>query len=48
MGWVPNFIVWKPIIEKWLEFASDAQSIRLRLALDGVNPFGNLSFVHST
>jgi hypothetical protein len=34
--------------KKWLEFSIEAQNIRLRLALDGMNPFGNLSFGHFT
>ncbi len=45
---VPNSITKKHINEKWLEFASDSHNIRLGLALDEVNPFGNLSFIHST
>jgi hypothetical protein len=45
---VPKFVTWKHIIENWPEFASDACNIRLWLALDKVNPFGNLNSCHST
>ncbi len=41
-------MIWKHIDEKWLEFVSDVCNIRLRLALDEVNPFGDLSSCHST
>jgi hypothetical protein len=41
-------MAWKDINEKWPEFANDVRNIRLGLALDGVNPFGNLSSCHST
>jgi hypothetical protein len=43
----PCFKSWKQIYEKWLDFAIEAQNIRLGLALDGVNPFKNLSSCHS-
>jgi hypothetical protein len=36
------------IKKKWPEFANDIQNIKLGLALDGVNPFGDLSSCHST
>jgi len=39
---------WKHINDKWPTFAIDARSIRLGLALDGVNPFGDLSSYRST
>jgi hypothetical protein len=39
---------WKHIIEKWMEFSVDAHNIRLGLALNGVNPCGDLSSCHST
>jgi len=45
---VPNSVAWKHIIEKWLEFANDARNIRLKLVLNEVKPFGNLSSIHST
>jgi hypothetical protein len=45
---VPNSMTWKHIDEKWLEFVSDVCNIRLKLALEEVNPFGDLSSCHST
>jgi hypothetical protein len=45
---VPIFLSWKHIFDKWREFAIEAWNIKLGLALDGVNPFGNLSFYHFT
>jgi hypothetical protein len=41
-------MAWKHIDKKWLEFASEVHNIRLKLALDGVNPFGDLNSCHST
>jgi hypothetical protein len=41
-------MAWKHINKKWHEFVSDVCNITLRLALDGVNPFGDLSSCHST
>ncbi len=45
---VTNSIAWKHINEKWPEFVIDTCNVRLGLALDGVNPFGDLSSCHST
>jgi hypothetical protein len=45
---VANFVAWKHINEKCLEFGGDGCTVRLGLALDGVNPFNNLSLCHST
>jgi hypothetical protein len=39
---------WKHINDKWLDFAIDSCNVRLRLTLDGVNPFGDLSSCHFT
>ncbi len=38
---------WKHINDKWLDFVVDSRNVRLGLALDGVNPFGDLSSCHS-
>jgi hypothetical protein len=45
---VLDSIAYTHISEKWLEFVSNSHNIRLGLALDEVNPFGNLSSIHST
>ncbi len=45
---VLDFVAWKHINENWLEFAIDAYNIRLWLALDKVNPLGDLSSCHSS
>ncbi len=45
---VVDFVAWKHISTTWLELAIDAHNVRLRLALDGVNPFGDLNTCHST
>jgi hypothetical protein len=39
---------WKHIYKKWPKFSIKAQNNILGLALDGVNPFGDLSFYHYT
>jgi hypothetical protein len=39
---------WKHNFEKWFEFVAKARNIILGLALDGVNPFGDLNSCHST
>ncbi len=44
---VVNSLAWKHVNDKWPTFATDGCSIRLGLALDGVNPFGDLSSRHS-
>jgi hypothetical protein len=41
-------LAWKHINENWPSFANDACNIRSGLALDGVNPFGDLNSCHST
>ena len=41
-------IAWKTFDEKHAQFASDCRNIRLGLASDGFNPFGNMSISHST
>jgi hypothetical protein len=41
-------MAWKHINEKWTKFANDIRNVQLGLALDGVNPFGDLSSCHST
>ncbi len=45
---VANSMAWKHINEKWPKFVNDACNIWLGLALDGVDPFGDLSSYHST
>jgi hypothetical protein len=35
---------WKHINDKWPNFANDSRNVKLGLALDEVNPFGDLSF----
>ena len=39
---------WKNFDLTFLDFASDPQILRLGLATDGFNPFGNMSNSHST
>lgn len=38
---------WKHIDETWPEFASEARNLRLGLAMDGINPFGQRSTSYS-
>jgi hypothetical protein len=45
---MPNSRSWKHIFEKWSKFAIKAWNIILRLALNGVNPFGYLNSCHFT
>jgi hypothetical protein len=40
---VPNSTSWKHINDKWPNFANDSQNVKLGLALNKVNPFGDLS-----
>jgi hypothetical protein len=39
---MPNSKSWKHIYDEWLYLAFNAHNIRLGLALDGVDPFGDL------
>ena len=39
---------WKKIDSLYLEFGSDSKNLRLGLATDGMNPYGNLSSKHSS
>ena len=39
---------WKHVNEKWPDFAMEPRNVRLGLALDGMNPFADLSSRHST
>ena len=38
---------WKTIDSKWPDFSNDTRNVRLAMAMDGFNPFGNLSITHS-
>lgn len=44
----PNSKTWAHIDTKWPNFVKDPRNLRLRLALDGVNPFGTQSTTWST
>jgi hypothetical protein len=37
----------KEIVAKWPEFTDEPRNVRLSLATDGVNPFGELRSVYS-
>jgi hypothetical protein len=39
---------WKAFHSRYPNFASDPRNVRLGLASDGLNPFGNMSSSHST
>ncbi|KAL6190691.1 hypothetical protein ACLB2K_037085 [Fragaria x ananassa] len=39
---------WKSFDRSFPDFAADFRNVRLRLATDGFNPFGNMSLSHST
>jgi hypothetical protein len=45
---VANYITWKHISTTWPKLVANARNVRLGLALDGVNPFGDLCNCHST
>ncbi len=45
---VLDSMIWNHIDKNWFEFVSDVCNIRLRLAFDEANPFGDLSSCHST
>ena len=40
--------VWKSFDSKYIEFSSKSCNVRLGLAADGFNPYGNMSSTHST
>jgi hypothetical protein len=37
----------KEIVAKWPEFTNEPRNFRLSLAIDGVNPFGEIQSVYS-
>jgi hypothetical protein len=37
----------REIEEKWTDFKDEPRNVRLSLAADGVNPFGELRFIYS-
>jgi len=39
--------VWKDFDKRYYRFASDSRNVRLGLASDGFNPFGNMSTTYS-
>lgn len=39
---------WKSLDERYPDFSSDIRNVRLGLAADGFNPFGNMNIAHST
>jgi hypothetical protein len=44
---VLDTMAWKHIDKNWPKFASEVCNIKLKLALDGENPFGDFSSHHS-
>ena len=38
---------WKTIDSKWPNFSNDPRNVRLAMAVDGFNPFGDLSSAYS-
>ena len=44
----PDSDAWKMFDSKHLEFSFDPHNVKLRLAVDGFNPFGIISTSHST
>jgi hypothetical protein len=38
---------WKEFNKRWKQFAKDARNLRLGLATDGFNPFGNMNNSYS-
>ena len=43
-----DFEAWKSFDSKYIEFSSKPCNVRLRLAADGFNSYGNISSTHST
>ena len=41
-------LAWKAFVSQYPDFASDSRNVRLGLALDSFNPFGNMSTNYST
>ena len=41
-------LAWKTFDNHYVDFSSDPRNVRLGLAADGFNPFGNMSTSHST
>ncbi|KAK9993716.1 hypothetical protein SO802_023419 [Lithocarpus litseifolius] len=39
---------WKSFDSKYIEFSFEPRNVRLGLAADGLNPYGNMSSTHST
>ena len=44
----PGSEAWKSFDSKYIEFLSEPRNVRLGLATDGFNPYGNMSSTHST
>ena len=40
-------LTWKTIDSKWPDFSNDPRNARLAMVVDGFNPFGILSTIHS-
>ena len=43
-----DYLQWKTIDDLYLEFGQDPRNLRVGLASDEMNPFGNLSYNHSS
>ena len=43
-----DFEIWKSFDSKYIEFSSEPCNVRLELAANGFNPYGNISSTHST
>jgi hypothetical protein len=47
LGHLANGQAWKQFNKSWPAFAEDARNLRLDLATDGFNPFGNMNNSYS-
>jgi hypothetical protein len=48
MGYLTNYNPWKFIDGQWPTFTEEPWNVQLRLAIDGVNPFGEKRSTRST
>ena len=48
LGYSADFEAWKSFDSEYIEFSSEPRNVRLGLATDGFNPYGNMSSTHST
>ena len=48
LRYLADFEAWKSFVSKYIDFSSKPHNVRLGLAVNGFNPYGNIGSTHNT